>query len=192
VAEHPIASPLDEFEPGYAVEVVGEDGKPVSDGEIGEIIVRGPTVTRQIVKTDREQTFTPDGFLHTGDRGQREGTRIHFVGRLGDMIKTSGANVAPPEVERELLEIDGIDAGYVVGISHPTRGQEVAAAVVPIPGAIIDPAQIRATLRERLSPYKVPRRIVVVSDEDIPRTPAQKIDRRALAQLVDTLTSADS
>jgi acyl-CoA synthetase (AMP-forming)/AMP-acid ligase II len=184
VEEFPIASPMDEFEPGYTVEVVDECGVPVADGAVGEIVVRGPTVTRQLVKVDRDVHFTGDGFFKTGDRGVRQGSRIYFVGRLGDMIKTSGANVAPPEVERELLAIDGVEAAFVTGVHHDQRGQEVVAAVVPTAGVSLDPDTLGAALRERLSVYKVPRRIAVVSFDELPMTPSNKIDRRALASLI--------
>ena len=188
----PIASPLDEFEPGYEVDVVGADGCPVEDGRIGEIIVRGPTVTRQLVKVPRSDTFTVDGYLRTGDRGQRDGGRIHFVGRLGDMIKTSGANVAPPEVEQELLTVDGVLAAYVVGIDSESRGQDVAAAVVLAAGKTVDPDSIRATLRKRLSGYKVPRHIAILLDSELPLTAGQKVDRRALAALIESRNDAMS
>jgi acyl-CoA synthetase (AMP-forming)/AMP-acid ligase II len=188
----PISAPLDEFEPGYTVELVDSAGKPVADGEIGEIIIRGPTVTRQLVKIDRSETFTVDGFYKTGDRGRREGTRIHFVGRLGDMVKTSGANVAPPEVERELLSLDGIEGAFVTGLDDPERGQEVVAAIVPAAGAVLDTDEIRSLLRERISSYKVPRRIVIVSSTDIPMTPSQKVDRRALADLITSRIGQES
>ena len=179
-----ISAPLDVFEPGYTVELVDSTGKPVAEGEIGEIIVRGPTVTRQLVKVDRSDTFTDDGFYKTGDRGRREGQRIHFVGRLGDMVKTSGANVAPPEVERELMALDGVEAAFVTGLDDPDRGQELVAAIVPLAGTTLNPGEIRAQLRDRISSYKVPRRIVFVSSTDIPMTPSQKVDRRALAGLI--------
>jgi acyl-CoA synthetase (AMP-forming)/AMP-acid ligase II len=184
VEAYPLATPLDYFEPGYAVEVLDSDGKPVADGESGEIAVRGPTVTRQLIKVARAEAFTEDGFYRTGDRGLRNGQRIHFLGRLGDMIKTSGANVAPQEVERELLGLVGVAAAYVAGLADEARGEIVAAAVVPETGAILDPEEVRAQLRERLSAYKVPRRIVILGREDVPLTPSQKIDRRALRALL--------
>jgi acyl-CoA synthetase (AMP-forming)/AMP-acid ligase II len=184
VAGYPLSAPMDYFEPGYTVEVLGADGKPVPDGGTGEIAVRGPTVTRQLLKVARSDSFTEDGFYRTGDRGLRSGTRIYFLGRLGDMIKTSGANVAPPEVEQELIALGGIASAYVAGVPDPDRGEAVAAAIVPEPGARLDGDDIRARLRERLSSYKVPRYVVVVDKADIPQTPSQKVDRRALRQLL--------
>jgi acyl-CoA synthetase (AMP-forming)/AMP-acid ligase II len=189
---HTIASPLDVFEPGYSVAVVGTDGLPVADGDVGEIVVRGPTVTRQLVKVANLEAFDVDGYLRTGDRGMRDGERIHFVGRLGDMIKTSGANVAPPEVEREIVGIDGIEAAFVTGVDDPDRGQEVVAAVVCRLGVEFDAEAVRAHLRTRLSPYKVPRRLISVSWDQLPTTPSQKVDRRALARLIDERARAES
>jgi acyl-CoA synthetase (AMP-forming)/AMP-acid ligase II len=186
---YPMASPLDEFEPGYSVKLVDTEGMPVADGDVGEIIVRGPTVTRQLVKVEGSKVFTADGYFRTGDRGRQDGERIHFIGRLGDMIKTSGANVAPPEVERELTGLDGVALAFVTGVDHPRRGQEVVAAVVAEPDAVLDTDALRVELSNRLSSYKVPRRIIIVDDAEIPKTPAQKVDRRALAALIQSRSS---
>ena len=181
---YPVCAPLDEFEPGYTVEVVDEAGRPAADGEIGEIIIRGPTLTRQLVKVARSNTFTQDGFYRTGDRGLRDGSRIHFVGRLTDMIKTSGANVAPPEVEQELLQVDGVAAAYVTGVDDPERDQEVVAAIVLEDDVQLSGEAVRAMLGDRLSSYKVPRRIAILSDADIPLTAASKVNRASLGALI--------
>jgi acyl-CoA synthetase (AMP-forming)/AMP-acid ligase II len=186
---HPTASPLDVFEPYYDVKAVGRDGKQVGDGEAGETIVRGPTVTRQLIKIDQADVFDPDGFLRTGDRGLREGARIHFLGRLRDTFKTSGANVAPPEVERELVQLPGVEAAFVTGLDHPTRGQEVVAAVIWSATDAFDAGELRRALLERLSPYKVPRRMVEVTWEQVPMTPSRKVNRREFAGRVQDLST---
>jgi acyl-CoA synthetase (AMP-forming)/AMP-acid ligase II len=146
-----VTSPLDVFEPGYDVKVVDEAGHPVADGEVSEILVRGSTVTRQLIKVRHADVFDADGFFRTGDRGLRDGGRIHFVGRLGDMIKTAGANVAPPEVERELVRLDGVEDAFVTGIDHPTRGQQVVAAVIWEGDTAFDAGPCRASCRTAFS-----------------------------------------
>jgi acyl-CoA synthetase (AMP-forming)/AMP-acid ligase II len=180
VTGYPLAAPLDEIEPGYDIAILDEDDKPVPDGEAGQIAVRGASVTRQILKVARADSFTVDGFFRTGDRGVRNGRRVHFLGRLGDMIKTSGANVAPPEVEQELIALGGIAIAAVFGVPHDERGEMVIAAVAASPGVTLDPEDLKPRLRGRLSAYKVPRHFMIMSQEDMPLTPSQKVDRKAL------------
>ena len=143
-----IAAPLDFYQPGFEVHVVDPNGRDVGDGERGEIIVRGPCVARRLHKVLRSDAFDDDGYYHTHDEGKVDGDRIHFTGRLGDMIKTAGANVAPAEVERTLTGLPDIAFASVVGIDDDRRGQVVGAAVVPVEGAVVDPA----ALRERSGP----------------------------------------
>jgi acyl-CoA synthetase (AMP-forming)/AMP-acid ligase II len=146
-------------------------------------------VTRQRIKIDKADVFDPDGFLRTGHRGLREGNRIHFLGRLRETVKTSGANVAPPKVERELVQLAGVEAGFVTGLDHPTRGQEVVAAVIWIATDAFDAGELRRALLERLSPYKVPRRMVEVTWEQVPTTPSRKVNRREFAGRVQDLST---
>lgn len=185
VEEYPIAAPLDELQPGFELKLVDADGSEVPDGVPGEILVRGPTLATRLQKVARVDAFDPDGYYRTGDRGIRVGTRVHFVGRAGDMIKTSGANVSPAEVEREIYAIDGVIAAHVVAIDDVQRDQVVAAAVVLTPGLALMPDAICAHLRTRLSTYKVPKMLVVLdSVDEVPMTPSLKVRKRELATLI--------
>ncbi len=177
---------IDSFEPGYDVKVVDPSGERVGDGERGEIMVRGPSVTLGIQKVDRTTVFDADGFYHTGDEGEVDGDGIYFTARLGDMIKTSGANVAPAEVELELLELDGVANAYVVAIDDVDRGQLVGAAVIPEDGVALDRAAMLDTLKGRLSSYKVPRLLVVIGADDVPLGASSKVVRQDLAALIRT------
>ncbi len=107
-----------------------------------------------------EAYYTPDGFYRTGDMGLVEGSRIHFIGRGGDMIKTNGSNVSPAEVEQEMQLLPGVHSAYVVGLPDDQRGQLVVAAVVARDEAALDFAEIEAVLKKRLSSFKVPRAYV--------------------------------
>lgn len=184
VPEHPLCPPLVGFEPGYDVKVVDSNGAAVEDGGCGEIALRGPTMMLGLHKVARESTFDADGFYRTGDRAKVDGGRLYFLGRLGDMIKVSGANVAPSEVERELLSIAGIAAAHVVGVDDPDRGQIVGAAVVLQKGAVLAPVTIQQVLRGRLSSYKVPKLIAVVGADEVPTVAAGKVAKRELAAML--------
>jgi acyl-CoA synthetase (AMP-forming)/AMP-acid ligase II len=185
VAEYPIAAPLDQLQPGFELRLVDESGQEVPDGVPGEILVRGPTVTTRLQKVPRSEAFDADGFYRTGDRGIRHGSRVNFLGRIGDMIKTSGANVSPAEVERELLAIDGVAVAHVVALDDARRGQMVGAAIIPVEGAQLTPEGVKEQLRGRLSVYKVPKAIAVLdSNDEVPMTPSMKVRKRELAALI--------
>jgi acyl-CoA synthetase (AMP-forming)/AMP-acid ligase II len=177
---------VDEVEPGYEVRMIDDDGALVGDGRQGEILVRGPTLMLGLHKQARHDVFDADGFYRTGDLGVRRGGRIHFEGRRGNVIRRSGANVAPHEVETLLVEAEGVEQAFVVGIPDERRGQLIAAAVVAQSGVHLDPAALRTWTRQRLSAFKVPDVIAIMSREEIPRTDAQKV---ALAALADELSA---
>lgn len=181
---YPLCAPLDHIAARYEVRVVDGDNAPVSDGDIGEIQVRGYALTPGLHKLEREDYFTPDGYYRTGDLGLVDGARIHFVGRDGDMIKTGGSNVSPAEVELEMQQLDGIHNAYVVGIADAQRGQLVAAAVVARDGATLDFKAIEAELRKRLSSFKVPRAYIELTRAEVPMLPSNKVARRVIADML--------
>ena len=100
--------------------------------------------------------------------------------RLGDQIKTAGANVAPREVEIAIDEMPEVQSSYVVGLPHPDRGQEVAAAVVLNAGHTLETTKLRERLKQDLSAYKVPAKIFYCAKDDIPFTDSGKVDKRRL------------
>lgn len=181
---YPLCAPMDHVAPGFEVRLADEAGREVAEGEVGEMQVRGYAVTPGIHKVEREALFTPDGYYRTGDLCLRRGGRILFVGRDGDMIKTASANVSPAEVEQELQALPGVHSAYVFGLPDPERGEIVAAALVPREGVELDPDELAAALRERLSPYKVPRAFALFRREEIPVLPSNKVHRKALRQLL--------
>lgn len=181
---YPLCAPLDHIADGFELRVVDETNQPVGEGEIGEIQLRGYAVTPALHKLEREGFFTPDGFYRTGDRGLVEGSRINFVGRGGDMIKTAGSNVSPAEVELEMQQLDGVHNAYVVGLPDAERGQLVVAAVIAREGATLDFEQIQAQLKQRLSAYKVPRLYAEITREDVPMLHSNKVSRRQLEALL--------
>ncbi len=182
---HPVCAPMDIIADGYQVRVVDEHNQSVSEGEIGEMQVRGYALTPALHKIEREGYFTDDGFYHTGDLVKVDGSRLHFVGRDGDMIKTNGSNVSPAEVEMELQRLPGILSAYVIGLPDEQRGQLVAAAVVARDGfSPLDEIAIAATLKQRLSSYKVPRAFLELALEEVPMLPSNKVARREIARMI--------
>ena len=136
----------------------------------------------------REECFDPDWWCHTGDLVRRDDDGVfYFVGRVGSMIKTAGANVAPAEVERELaaaLQPLHPDVSvHVVGLDDPHRGEVVAAALATDSGTVFDEAAVKQALRGRLSAYKIPRRVVTVRHAQIPTLSSGKVDMPALRRL---------
>ena len=144
--------------PGYEHKIVDPDGVEVADGTTGEICVRGRAMMRGIVGRQRSDVIDVDGWYHTGDAGSRDGDgHIYFAGRTDDMIKTSGANVAPIEVEIVLNGVDDVRLAYVVGVPDPDRGARVCAVVVANDGRRLDVAELAARCKSHLAAYKIPK-----------------------------------
>jgi acyl-CoA synthetase (AMP-forming)/AMP-acid ligase II len=159
-----------------------ESGATVADGVDGEICVRGYNVLDGMYKRERHEVFDDDGWYHTNDRGSLRHGCIFFKGRLGEMIKTAGANVSPREVEVALEQLPGVELAQVVGLPDEQRGELVAAVLVPTADGVLDVDEITERLRESIASYKVPRRFVVTTHDAIPLLASTKIDRRELAR----------
>jgi acyl-CoA synthetase (AMP-forming)/AMP-acid ligase II len=180
----------------------GSFGRPVSDieaklidpesaaeigpGEVGELCLRGPALMEGYCGRERHETFDRDGWYHSGDLFlvDAEGF-FYFKGRYGEMIKTSGANVSPREVEAAILDETGFVA-HVFGLDDTASGQLVAAVLrVPTRATPPDIEQVALNLRGRLSAYKVPKRIVAMDEKDVPMMSSGKLDVRALKERLD-------
>ena len=174
--------------PGFQTRVI--DPGTGAEAGTGELLVRGPHLMQGYYGRRREDCFDHDGWFHTGDLVRRDDDGLfYFLGRAGSMIKTSGANVAPPEVENALTEVCealGVDATvHVVGLEHPKRGQVVAAVIATDTGTPVDEQRLRDGLRTRLSSYKIPRRFAAIRRADLPLRSSGKVDLAALTELFD-------
>jgi acyl-CoA synthetase (AMP-forming)/AMP-acid ligase II len=170
--------------PGFEAKVVDPDtGTELDAGAVGELWLRGPFLMEGYYGRERHETFTADGWFRSGDLFHVDSDGFfYFTGRRGDMIKTAGANVSPREVEAAIAELTGLVA-HVVGIDDPDRGQLVAAAIrMPSGRTAPDTDALRAGLRTKLSAYKVPRRYLVLADDDVPMLSSGKVDSRALKE----------
>ena len=168
--------------PGMDVRIANpETGLAVEPGAQGEILVKGPTLMEGYYRVPRAETFDAEGYFRTGDLGWLDPSGyLHFAGRLKDVIKTAGVNVAAAEVEEALARHPAVKAAHVVGVPHPTRGENVAAFVVPRSGEAPDPAALADFVRASLASYKVPRHVFVIEETAVPRTATGKIEKPAL------------
>ncbi len=160
-------------------------GATLPAGAVGEICVRGPGVMLGLAKVERHRVFDAEGYYHTGDSGFFDGDGVLFyAGRLGELIKTGGANVTPREVEVALLAFPEVKEAYVVGLPDAARGEVVAAAVVLKAGARTSGDELKARLKKELAAYKVPRHVWLFESGMLPFTDSGKIDKKRLKALL--------
>jgi long-chain acyl-CoA synthetase len=155
-----------------AIRHAGPDGT-------GEIIARTPTMTSGYVG-DPEPVTDPDGWVPTGDLGRIDSDGwLYVTGRSKDIIIRGGENIAAVHVEQALLKHPDVLEAAVVGLPHPDLGEEVAAAVVLRPGAVGDPAALRAHAESQLGRYEVPS-AWWIHPGPLPTNPSGKILRRVV------------
>lgn len=166
--------------PWVHVELLDGEGKPVPDGEPGEICVRGPLVMdgyRNAPELTAE-AFA-GGWLHTGDVAVRDpGGYLRIVDRTKDMIVTGGFNVYPREIEDVLGEHPAVAQVAVIGVPHPKWGEAVTALVALRPGQSAVPDELIALVAERKGRFQAPKTVEFV--DAIPQTPLGKPDKKAL------------
>ncbi|MHB1138390.1 MAG: AMP-binding protein [Microthrixaceae bacterium] len=172
--------------PGPLVELrIGdEDGRPVTPGDVGEILVQGDQVCDGYWQApDATAEALVDGWLRTGDLGRIDDEGyLYVVDRKKDIIISGGENVASREVEDVMSTHPHVAQVAVVGVADPTWGERVCAVVVPREGVAIDPAEVVAWSDGRLAGFKRPRRVVVV--DALPLNASGKVDKnRVRAEL---------
>ena len=155
--------------PGNTLKIVDPlTGEVVPLGERGEIAVKGATLMTGYLGKTAEECFDEGGFYHSGDGGYFDETGwLFWEGRLNDIIKTGGANVSPLEVDEALKNYPGVKTTQTVGVPHDTLGEMVVSCIVPTQRNTFDVAALREFLKERLASYKLPRRILVLSDDEL-------------------------
>ncbi len=162
--------------------VVDESGRRLQDGESGEVVIRGPTVTAGYLSPPgaNDDAFL-DGWFRTGDLGWIDDDGyLRLDGRLKEMINRGGEKIAPREIDDVLLGHPGVEQAVTFAIPHPTLGEEVAAAVVPRPGSLLEQGELGRFSAARLAAFKVPRRFVFL--DTIPKGPTGKLRRIGLAE----------
>jgi O-succinylbenzoic acid--CoA ligase len=164
------------------VTVVGEGGDPLPRGEVGELVVSGPTVMRGYYD-DAEATADALGEygLHTGDVGYRDdGGRVWVLNRRADRIITGGENVHPGEVVEVLRNHPDVRDAAVVGLDDEEWGERVAALVVSEADADLTAEEIEAHCREKLAGYKRPRTVRFA--DELPRTASGTVERETVRE----------
>jgi crotonobetaine/carnitine-CoA ligase len=162
--------------------VADEEGRPVADGQTGELLVRGPGIMLGYYKKPEATAAAfVDGWFRTGDLFRRDERGYHYiVGRKKDMIRRAGENIAAHELESVLVALPEVAEAAVVPVKDETRGEEVKAYVVLQSG--VDHAQILNHLIEHcqksLAPFKVPRYFAF--RDNFPKTASGKISKPAL------------
>jgi len=164
---------------GVEMRLIDNDWNTVPDGEIGEIAIRGHNVMKGYWNKPEAtaEAISPDGWFRTGDMARVDEDGYYFiVDRKKDLIIRGGYNVYPREIEEVLHEHPAVAEVAVIGIPHPSLGEEVGAAVALKPGASATPDELRAFARDRVAAYKYPRHVWVV--DALPKGPTGKILRR--------------
>jgi fatty-acyl-CoA synthase len=124
-----------------------------------------------------ELAFDAEGFWHSSDLGWfDEQGWLHFTSRASNVIRTGGTNVSPLEVESVLIGHTGISGVAVIGVPDVALGEVVVACVVPLENVTLTEDQVRQFLRGKLSSYKIPRRVLFFTDDELPRTASDKFD----------------
>jgi acyl-CoA synthetase (AMP-forming)/AMP-acid ligase II len=172
--------------PAIDLAVVDDDDRPVASGEVGQVCLRSPAVMSGYWR-DTEATraaFTPDGFVRTGDLGWVDDRgRLRLVGRTKEMYVRGGHNVYPVEIEAVLSSHPAVAAVAITPVTDAVMGEIGVAVVVPRDSAAPPSLeQLREFAAPHLAPYKLPEALRVA--ESLPLTAMEKVDRRALREVV--------
>jgi fatty-acyl-CoA synthase len=172
--------------PGNSLKIVDPLTGLVVPAEVrGEIAVKGPTLMLGYLGTPLDQTLDDEGYFRTGDGGYVDAAgRLHWEGRLNDIIKTGGANVSPLEIDAVIRDCPGVKITQTVGVAHETLGELVVTCIVLHEGANLDEETVRNFAREKLASYKVPRRVLFFGDGDLALTGSAKVKTNDLRDLV--------
>lgn len=178
VAHRPgsVGTPIENVE----MRIADDQGREVPDGELGEILIKGPNVMKGYFANPAATAETVrEGWLHSGDIGYRDPDGyFYIVDRVKDMINVAGFKVFPREVEEVLFRHESVGDTAVVGMPDPVRGETVKAFVVLKRGAAVEAAALQALCREALASYKVPEAVEFI--DALPKSPTGKILKKEL------------
>lgn len=167
---------------GPEVAVMDERGELLPAGSVGELVIRGPNVTRGYQNNpEANRSAFVNGWFRTGDQGVMDADGyFRLTGRLKEIINRGGEKVSPREVDEVLLDHPAVAQAVTFALPHDKLGEDVAAAVVLREGATATENEIRDFLRGRLAEFKVPAKVVFL--QEIPKGPTGKLQRIGLAE----------
>lgn len=182
--------------PGVELAIIDpESGARVDNGAVGEIVIRGAAITSGYYKDAESsaQLVDEEGWLHTADLGLiLPGGYLAYKGRMKDMVKPSGFNVSPLEVEEAICSLPGVKSAAVVGVPDPKTMEAVFAFVVTNAGADIDADAVRRHCAQHLAKFKVPKYVEFIVG-DLPRNDLSKVLKAPLkTRAMDVVTSAEA
>jgi long-chain acyl-CoA synthetase len=165
------------------VRVVDPDGEPLPHGEVGEVVVDGPTVMAGYLDMPEATAETlRGGWLHTGDLGRFDDSgHLTLVDRAKDVVISGGYNVYPREVEDVLMGDPSVQEAAVIGVPDAEWGERVVAYLVAAPGGVVDELALDQLCLDSIARHKRPKEYRVV--DDLPRNPAGKVLKRELREL---------
>ncbi len=168
--------------PFVEMKLVDDEGAEVKQGEIGEIICKGPLVMKGYWRNEKATAETlRDGWLYTGDLGWVDKFGyLHIVDRKKDVIISGGLNIYPREIEEVLNKHNGIKETCVIGMPHDKWGEAVIAYCVLNEGAVVDQEELLELCKNHLASYKKPKEIHIVTE--LPKSSYGKILKRELKQ----------
>jgi acyl-CoA synthetase (AMP-forming)/AMP-acid ligase II len=167
---------------GPEIRVVDETGTTVPLGAPGEIVIRGPNVMREYENNPKANADAfYDGWFRTGDQGvMDEDGYVAITGRLKEIINRGGEKISPREVDEIIMEHPAVHQCVTFAMPHEMLGEEVAAAIVLKQGTEATDRELRDFASTRLAPFKVPRKILILTE--IPVGATGKLQRIGLAQ----------
>ena len=169
---------------GNDIAVINEYGQNLPNGEVGEVVVRGPQVTRGYLDNDKANAaLFVNGWLRTGDLGKLDDDGyLSLVGRLKDQINRGGESISPGEVEETIRSHPAVLQAVVFAFAHPALGEEIAAAIVPREEGL-NADMIANYLISALAANKIPREYLLL--KELPLTRIGKVNKIALASLLE-------
>ncbi len=167
---------------GPDVAIMSPDGRLLTDGAEGEIVIRGPNVTVGYVNNpSANQSAYEHGWFHTGDQGTMDAEGyVRVTGRLKEIINRGGEKISPREVDEVLMDHPAVAQVVCFGVPHDKLGEEVGAAIVLRDGQSATEQEIRSFAATRLADFKVPKKVLIL--DEIPKGATGKLQRIGLAQ----------
>jgi fatty-acyl-CoA synthase len=173
--------------PGMRLRIVHPDTRAVMPpGTVGEILVSGRVTPGYYRDSEHNaRAFDAEGSFLTGDLGMLDAAgRLHFRGRLKDLIKAGGINISPLEVEAYLMAHPKVHYAAVVGLPDAVKGEVPVAAVELRVGEAATAEEIRGFCRGHIASYKVPVQVVFLRPDEFPRTNTGKVEKMALREVM--------